>query len=74
MSCGDERMKRKVASAFKMACFNYAPSPVIFRGKKYERRALIESKRTMLDSQWEELLMNNPFKNLYQNGTGDQSQ
>jgi len=50
MTCGDERIRKKVATAFKIACFNYAPSPVIFRGKKYERRALIEAKRTMLDA------------------------
>ena len=49
LSCGDERMKKKITSAFKMACFHYAPSPVIFRGKKYERKGLIEAKRTMLD-------------------------
>ena len=74
MSCGDERMKKKVTSAFKMACIDYAPSPVIFRGKRYERRNLIEAKRTMLDAQWEELVVNNPFKNLFENGGGDQSQ
>ena len=49
LNCGDERIKKKIQSAFKMACINYAPSPVIFRGKKYERRSLIEAKRTMLD-------------------------
>ena len=49
LSCGDERIKKKIQSAFKMACINYTPSPVIFRGKRYERRGLIEAKRTMLD-------------------------
>ena len=46
---GDERMKKKITQAFKMACIHYAPSPVIFRGKRYERKNLIEAKRIMLD-------------------------
>jgi hypothetical protein len=65
MACGDEKMKRKISQAFKMACIHYSPSPVLYRGQKFDRKKLIEVKRTMLDCEWEKTLKNAPFDNLF---------
>lgn len=65
MQCGDDKLKKKICQAFKMACINYSPSPVLYRGQKFDRKKLIEVKRTMLDCEWEKTLKNAPFDYLF---------
>jgi len=48
-----------------MACLKYAPSPVLYRGQQFDRRKLIEVKRTMLDCEWEIALKNPPYDSLF---------
>ena len=48
-----------------MACVYYKPSPVLYRGHKYNRRALIEAKRSILDAEWQLILKFQPFKRLW---------
>ena len=60
-SCGDAGIRRKISQAFKMACIHYEASPVLYRGYKFDRKKLIEAKRTMLDCEWEKTLKNAPF-------------
>lgn len=48
----DDNLRSQVYQAFKMACVYYKPSPVLYRGQKYNRRSLIEAKRCMLDAEW----------------------
>jgi hypothetical protein len=38
---------------------------VLYRGQKYDRKQLIEAKRTMLDCEWEKTLNNAPFDILF---------
>ena len=44
-SCGDPRIKKKINTAFKMACVQYKPSWVLYRGNRFIRKRLIEAKR-----------------------------
>ena len=48
----DEHLRKQVHQAFKLAAVYYKPSPVLYRGNRYNRRALIEAKRQMLDTDW----------------------
>ena len=48
-----------------MACVYYKPSPVLYRGNKYDRKDLIEAKRQMLDTEWELMMKFRPFKRLF---------
>ena len=61
----DENIRKQVYNAFKLACIHYKPSPVLYRGHKYNRRALIEAKRTMLDTDWQLIMKFQPFKRLW---------
>ena len=49
----NEHLRKQIHQAFKMACVYYKPSPVLYRGNKYDRRSLIEAKRQMLDADWQ---------------------
>ena len=62
---GDENLKKQIHQAFKLACVYYKPSPVLYRGNKYNRRALIEAKRQMLDSDWQLIMKFQPFKRMW---------
>lgn len=48
-----------------MAAVYYKPSPVLYRGHKYNRKALIEAKRGLLDAEWQLMLQFQPFKRLW---------
>ena len=61
----DEALRKQIYQAFKMACVYYQPSPVLYRGNKYNRRALIEAKRQMLDADWLLMMKFQPFKRLW---------
>ena len=67
---GDEHLKKQIHQAFKLACVYYKPSPVLYRGNKYNRRALIEAKRQMLDADWQLIMKFQPFKRMW----GDDSE
>jgi len=41
-----------IKEAFKMACIQYKPSYVPFRGCKYERRQMVEVKEKLLRESW----------------------
>jgi len=73
MNCGDERLKKRISQAFKMACIHYEPSAVLFRGQKYQRKQLIEATRTILDCEWEKVLMNPPFDRIYGQNDGSRN-
>ena len=52
----DDHIRKSIHQAFKMACVYYKPSPVLYRGYRYNRRALIEAKRGLLDAEWQMML------------------
>ena len=41
----DEALRKQLHQAFKLATVYYKPSPVLYRGNRYNRRSLIEAKR-----------------------------
>ena len=41
----DDALKKQLHQAFKLATVYYKPSPVLYRGHRYNRRSLIEAKR-----------------------------
>ena len=66
----DDNMKKQIHQAFKLASVYYKPSAVLYRGNAYNRRALIEAKRQMLDSDWQMIMKFQPFKRMWGEESG----
>lgn len=45
----DIKNRNKILSAFKTACLNYQSSEVLFRGRKFTRKMMLELHRDLLD-------------------------
>ena len=41
-----------LVTAFKMACLAYNPSPVLYRGKSYDRISLLRARNKLLQEYW----------------------
>jgi acyl carrier protein phosphodiesterase len=62
-----------IKEAFKMACVQYKPSGVPFRGNNFQRAALIEIKESVLMDSWLTAIQEiNYYKDIY-GGMGTQN-
>ena len=52
-TCSFTKSRPIVKEAFKMACLNYKPSRVPFRGGEYDRKSLLEFRETILSQTWQ---------------------
>lgn len=52
LSCSLEKYRPMIKEAFKMACVQYKPSGIPFRGDNFKRSSLIEIKEAVLMDSW----------------------
>ena len=58
LSCTLGKYKPMVKEAFKMACVQYRPSVVPFRGSNYPRRQMVDLKEDLLGNAWDLAISN----------------
>ena len=56
LSCTLEKYRPMIKEAFKMACIQYKPTPIPFRGSNYFRRELIDLKDQVLSATWDKAI------------------
>jgi hypothetical protein len=52
LSCSLDKYRPMIKEAFKMACVQYKPSGIPFRGNNFQRARLIEIKDNVLMESW----------------------
>lgn len=58
LSCTLGKYRPMVKEAFKMACIQYRPSAVPFRGSNYPRRQMVDLKEDLLTNSWDLAIRN----------------
>ena len=56
LSCSLDRYRPMIKEAFKMACLQYKPTAVPFKGYQYARKNLLELKHKILQKKWIEAI------------------
>lgn len=78
LSCSLDKYRPMIKEAFKMACLQYKPTAVPFKGYSYGRKNLLELKHKILQKRWIEVIQrldyySERFSHIISRSGGDQN-